>query len=105
MLTYTFPSTISAREIQRGYKKVFARVKKTKRPVVVMTNNAPQAAIISLEMLDKYNELQREQAAFTMIDAIRKKNRDKNPDEVYKEITEITEQVRQELYDKAQSND
>jgi len=100
MSPYSFPTTISARDIQRGYKKVFDTVKKTKKPVVVMANNNPQAAIISLEMLDRYNAIVEEYELWNMIDQIRAKNADKNEDEVMKDVTEAVEEVRQEMYEK-----
>jgi hypothetical protein len=101
---FSVPPTIAARDIQRGYKKVFDMVKKTKRPVVVMANNTPQAAIISLAMLEEYNRLQAEQNAFALIDEIRVKNRGGNPQRVYDDVTNLVEQVRQERYEKTQGN-
>jgi PHD/YefM family antitoxin component YafN of YafNO toxin-antitoxin module len=47
-----FP-TISARQIQRGYKKVLEDANKVKEPIIVMSNNKPQGAIIGLELLEK----------------------------------------------------
>ncbi|MCX6793556.1 MAG: type II toxin-antitoxin system Phd/YefM family antitoxin [Candidatus Gottesmanbacteria bacterium] len=100
MSPYSFPTTISARDIQRGYKKVFDTVKKTKKPVVVMANNNPQAAIISVEMLARYNRLVEEQELWNVIDQIRAKNADKNEDEVMRDVTEAVEDVRQKIYEK-----
>ena len=49
-------NTISAKQIQREYKKVFEQVNKENKPVVVITNNKPVGAIISLDLLDKLNK-------------------------------------------------
>ena len=46
-------NTISARQIQREYKKVLERANKLKEPIVVMSNNKPQGAIIGLDLLEK----------------------------------------------------
>lgn len=46
-------ATVSARQIQRGYKKVLEDANKSKEPIVVMSNNKPQGAIISLDLLEK----------------------------------------------------
>ncbi len=46
-------STVSARQIQRGYKKVLEDANKSKEPIVVMANNKPLGAIISLDLLEK----------------------------------------------------
>ncbi len=45
--------TISARQIQREYKKVLEKANKSKEPIVVMSNNKPQGAIIGLDLLEK----------------------------------------------------
>lgn len=45
--------TISARQLQREYKKVLQKAKKINKPIVVISNNKPQGAIISLNLLEK----------------------------------------------------
>jgi len=46
------PKTVSSRDIQRNYRKIFNHAKKSKKPVVVLTNNKPDVAIIDLKELD-----------------------------------------------------
>lgn len=46
-------NTVSARQIQREYKKVLERANKSKEPIIVMANNKPQGAIIGLDLLEK----------------------------------------------------
>lgn len=46
-------TTISARQIQREYKKVLNQANKSKEPIVVMANNKPLGAIIGLDLLEK----------------------------------------------------
>ncbi len=99
MQTQTFPSTISARAIQRGYKKIFEKVKKTKKPIVVMANNEPQGAIVSLEMLEEYNKLKSDLELFSIIDEIQAKNKDKDPNTVLEDVTRDVEEVRQKIYE------
>jgi len=89
-----FSNTVPARQFQRGYKKVFDRVRRTGEPMVVMANNQPQTAIVSLEMLFEYQKMKLEQEAFAAIDRIRYRNMDKNPDEVYVDVTEEVERMR-----------
>lgn len=45
-------TTVSARQIQREYKKVLEDANKSKEPIVVMSNNKPQGAIIGLDLLE-----------------------------------------------------
>ncbi len=47
-----FPQTVSAKNIQRDYRKVFDLAKKTKEPVIVLTNNKPDVAIIDVKQLE-----------------------------------------------------
>lgn len=44
---------ISARQIQREYKKVLQQANDSKEPIIVMANNKPLGAIIGLELLEK----------------------------------------------------
>ena len=46
-------NTISARQIQREYKKVLQKANELKEPIVVMSNNKPLGAIIGLDLLEK----------------------------------------------------
>ena len=46
-------NTISARQIQREYKKVLQRANRIKEPIIVMSNNKPLGAIIGLDQLEK----------------------------------------------------
>ena len=46
-------TSVSARQIQREYKKVLKLANKTKEPVVVMANNKPLGAVIGLDLLEQ----------------------------------------------------
>ena len=46
-------NTISARQIQREYKKILQKANKSKEPIIVMSNNKPLGAIIGLDLLEK----------------------------------------------------
>jgi len=46
-------NTISARQIQREYKKVLKKANRSNEPIVVMANNKPLGAIIGLDLLEK----------------------------------------------------
>lgn len=104
MQTLSFNDTISAREMQRGYKKVFEKVKRTNKPIVVMANNKPQGAIISPEMLGKYTELVNEKELWKVVERIRERNKNKSFKKEFDFITKQVEAVRQKMYDKSQSN-
>jgi len=46
------PKTISSSEIQKKYREVFDEVKKTKEPVIVLTGNKPDVAIVDFGYLE-----------------------------------------------------
>lgn len=44
---------IPARDLQKSYKSIIEKVKAKKQPVILTTNKKPQAAIVSLEDLER----------------------------------------------------
>jgi len=46
-------NTVSARQIQREYKKILKIANESKEPIIVMANNKPLGAIIGLKQLEK----------------------------------------------------
>lgn len=46
-------TTVSARQIQREYKKILAQANRKTEPIVVISNNKLQGAIIGLDLLEK----------------------------------------------------
>lgn len=46
-------NTVSARQLQRNYKSVLEEANKIKKPLIVISNNKPQGAIIGLDLLEK----------------------------------------------------
>ncbi|MBU1110188.1 type II toxin-antitoxin system Phd/YefM family antitoxin [Patescibacteria group bacterium] len=46
-----FPDTASAREIQRNYRTLFNRVKKTRKPLLIISNNKPDVAVVNYDDL------------------------------------------------------
>lgn len=61
-------STIPARNLQKSYKSIIEGVKTQKLPVVLTTNDQPQAAIVSLEDLER---LQQAKAAKASLDLLK----------------------------------
>lgn len=60
-------SVIPARNLQKSYKSIIEEVKTNKRPVVLTTNEEPQAAIVSLEDLEKLKTVKATQSALDML--------------------------------------
>ena len=65
-------SIIPARNLQKSYKSIIEEVKTKKKAVVLTTNNQPQAAIISLEDLEKLQQTKVQQGVTEMLEFIEK---------------------------------
>jgi hypothetical protein len=44
-------NTVDARKIPHNYRRIFDQVQVTRQPMIVIANNRPQVAIVSLETL------------------------------------------------------
>lgn len=66
------PQTVSAKDIQRNYRSVFNLAKKTKKPVVVITNNQPDVAIIDVKEYDRLQQRLEEFETQEALQAIKK---------------------------------
>jgi PHD/YefM family antitoxin component YafN of YafNO toxin-antitoxin module len=64
--------TITARDILRNYKAVFEKIKKTKEPAVVVAQNEPPVAIVSLDDLEQLKQLRYRQSAKALLELSRK---------------------------------
>lgn len=60
--------TVTARDILRNYRKIFDKVKKTKKPAVVFAQKKPQVAIIPLDDLEKLRVLKNKQSTKSLLD-------------------------------------
>jgi len=60
-------NTIPARNLQKSYKSIIEEVKSKKRAVILTTNDKPQAAIVSLEDLDRLQQAKMVQASLDML--------------------------------------
>lgn len=60
-------NVIPARNLQKSYKSIIEGVKAKKHAVVLTTNKKPQAAIVSLEDLEKIQQAKSMQASLDML--------------------------------------
>lgn len=60
-------NVIPARNLQKSYKSIIEGVKTKKNAVVLTTNKKPQAAIVSLEDLDRIQQVKAVQASLDML--------------------------------------
>lgn len=89
------PNIVPARNLQKSYKSIIEGVKNKKRAVVLTTNNEPQAAIVSLEDLEKLQQAKAAQASLDML-----KLAVESRDELNELPADLRERADEILYDK-----
>ena len=92
--------TMSVRDARANFSELLGSVYYTNNPIVVEKKGKPYAVVISPRQYERLKL--EEERDWMLIDNLRAKNADKDPDEVYKEVTKIVEEVRQEMYEKEQ---
>lgn len=60
-------NNIPARNLQKSYKSIIEGVKTNKQAVILTTNDKPQAAIVSLEDLEKLQQAKATQASLDIL--------------------------------------
>lgn len=63
---------ITTRHLLRQYKRVIEQVKKTKEPAVVVSQQQPQVAIISLDDLERLTQLHVHSDGQTLLETVRR---------------------------------
>lgn len=89
---------MSSREARANFAELLGSVHYTREPVIVERKGKPYAVLISPEQWEQIRQDQIERG-WAAVDAIHERNRDGDPDEVYRDVTAAVEQVRQERYD------
>lgn len=90
--------TVSVRDARANFSELLGSVYYTNIPVMVERKGKPIAVVINPS---QYQQLKKIKAdGWAVIDELRTKNADKDPDEIYKEVTRVVEKVRQEMYEK-----
>jgi prevent-host-death family protein len=55
--------TIPARDMARNYRTIIAKIKETKEPIILSSQNQPEAAVVPMEDLTKLQELKMQESA------------------------------------------
>lgn len=92
--------TMSVRDARANFSELLGSVYYTNNPIVVEKKGKTVAVVVSPEQFRQLEKIKAQ--GWAVIDGLRARNTDKDPDEVYREVTKIVEEVRQEMYDKEQ---
>ena len=87
---------IPARSLQKSYKSIIKDVKAKRHAVVLTTNNKPQAAIISLEDLDRLQQTKAEQGTLELL-----RIADENKEQLKKLPANLRQEADELLYGKS----
>lgn len=91
---------MSVRDARANFSELLGSVYYTNNPVVVQKKGKTVAVVVSPVQFRQLEKIKAE--GWAVIDELRARNADKDPDEVYREVTKTVEEVRQEMYDKEQ---
>ncbi len=84
---------VNVRKLQREYKKIFEEVNIIKEPIIILSNNKPQCALISLELLEK---IKMEDAIREVLKEFRVKK--KRPPESFEAVEKEFSKVRKAFF-------
>lgn len=79
---------IPARNLQKSYKAIINTVKLRKQPVILTTNNQPQAAIVSLEDLGRLREIKGKNSAKALLEVVKKAHQILKDEKLPKDLSE-----------------
>ncbi|MEI8232469.1 MAG: type II toxin-antitoxin system Phd/YefM family antitoxin [bacterium] len=94
-------NTVSARELQRDYKSIFTRAKKTKEPIMVISNNEPQIIMLSPDTFKRYANSLSRQELWETIASIQADNPNTVETEVEDDVLAAIKRVRIKTYEKS----
>ncbi len=92
--------TMSVRDARANFSELLGSVYYTNNPIVVEKKGKTVAVVVSPVQFRQLEKIKAE--GWAVIDELRSRNIDKYPDQVYRQVTKVVEEVRQEMYDKEQ---
>ncbi len=96
------PRRMSSKEAREHFSDLLGSVYYTKEPVIVEKKGKPVAVVISPEQYEAFQK--EEQRLWRIVDQIRDRNVENDPDEVLRDVTSIVEDVRKTRYDKREQD-
>ena len=90
---------VAAKDARANFSDVLSQVYYGQEPVIVERKGKPVAVLISPEQWERYQQ-QTKDRLFEAIDRLQERNRDADPEEVEREVSEVVEEVRRERYER-----
>ena len=92
-------SLVNVTQVRDNLSEILGRVKFGEETVTIEKKGKPYAVIISPTEYQRYKEIAKK-AFMTTVANIQEKNTNTKEKEVMKNITQITEEVRQQMYER-----
>lgn len=89
---------MSAKEARTNFTDVLGRAYYKGEPTIVEKQGKAVAVVISPTDYERYQKLAKERF-FQVVRQIQEDNKDKDPEEVYRDVTEAVEEVRRERHE------
>ncbi len=93
------PKRLAVKDARANFSDVLSQVYYGQEPVIVERKGKPVAVLISPEQWERYQQ-QTKDRLFEAIDRLQEQNRDADPEEVERDVTEAVEEVRRERYER-----
>ncbi len=90
---------MTEKEAGDNFSGLLSAVESSNVPVIVERKGRPVAVVISLEQYEQYDRLSREELA-RLVEELRQRNEDKDPDQVYRDVKAVVDEVRRERYER-----
>jgi prevent-host-death family protein len=97
----TMTSVINVTKVRDNLSEILGRVRFGEETVTIEKKGKPYAVIISPEQYEKFQEAAKERL-FAIVDDIQSRNTQYSEEEVMKDVTDVVEQVRQEMYERGE---
>lgn len=92
-------SVINVTKVRDNLSEILGRVRFGEETVTIEKKGKPYAVIISPEEYQRYKEIAKK-TFFATVKDIQARNANVSEDEVMKDVTEVVEEVRQEMYER-----
>ncbi len=92
---------MSVRDVRANLSDVLGMVYYTNEPVVVEKKGKPVAVVISPQTFERLGGEEGE-GLWAVVERIRERNKDRDTEEIERDVAEAVEAVRQELYGREQ---
>ncbi len=91
--------TVTSTEAASNLSALLEAVRSTREPIIIISETGEEVVLVSAAQYRQIEQMK--QQAWDLVRAIRLRNKDVDPDEIYREVTAAVEEVRAERRERA----